>query len=92
MDSARDAGWRKPILLLEGVFEVSDLRAVDELRLTPVVHHEAQVEMLTAFRPRAPIDVYVKVNTGMNRLGFDVLMLARVIEALTAFPAFALMR
>lgn len=83
---ARDAGWRKPILLLEGVFEVSDLRAVDELRLTPVVHHEAQVEMLTAFRPRAPIDVYVKVNTGMNRLGFDVLMLARVIEALTALP------
>ena len=42
--------------------------------------------MLTAFRPRAPIDVYVKVNTGMNRLGFDVLMLARVIEALTALP------
>ncbi len=83
---ARDAGWRKPILLLEGVFEADDLRLVDELRLTPVIHHEAQVAMLTACRPRSSIDVYVKVNTGMNRLGFDVPALSGVIEALAALP------
>jgi alanine racemase len=83
---ARVRGWSKPILLLEGFFAAADLQVVDELRLTPVVHHPAQVEMLTAFRPRAPIDVYVKVNTGMNRLGFPVPEVARSIAALAALP------
>ncbi len=67
---ARDAGWRKPILLLEGFFEPRDLDAVDALELSTVVHQNAQVEMLAAHRPRRAIDVYVKLDTGMRRLGF----------------------
>ncbi|HYM47883.1 MAG TPA: alanine racemase, partial [Burkholderiaceae bacterium] len=68
---ARDAGWRKPILLLEGCFEPRDLDTVSALRLTPVLHNEDQIEMLERARLSAPIDSYVKFNTGMNRLGFD---------------------
>jgi alanine racemase len=83
---ARERGWSKPILLLEGFFAPADLRVVDELRLTAVVHDRAQVEMLAAFRPSAPIDVYVKVNTGMNRLGFSVPQAARSIDELAAQP------
>ncbi len=83
---ARAAGWNKPILLLEGFFCVADLQLVDELRLSAVVHHPAQVDMLAAFGPRAPIDVYVKVNTGMNRLGFAPAETAAAVERLAAAP------
>ena len=83
---ARDAGWRKPVLLLEGFFSFADLQIVDSLRLTAVVHHGAQIDMLAGFRPQAPLDVYVKVNTGMNRLGFAPSEVDGVVERLTALP------
>jgi alanine racemase len=83
---ARDGGWRKPILLLEGFFASDDLPAVDELRLTTVVHHPAQVQMLAAFAPASPIDVYVKVNSGMNRLGLAPGEVPRVVGQLAALP------
>ena len=59
------------ILLLEGCFEQRDLDVVCGLKLTPVVHEVVQVEMLEHARLSAPLDVYMKLNTGMNRLGFD---------------------
>ena len=83
---ARDGGWRRPILLLEGFFTAADLELVDELHLTTVVHHPAQVEMLARFAPGAPIDAYVKVNTGMNRLGFAPQETPGVVERLTKVP------
>jgi alanine racemase len=83
---ARAGGWRKPILLLEGFFAPADLPVVDELRLTSTIHHPAQVAMLRAYRPRAPVEVYVKVDTGMKRLGFAPAETAGVVEALTALP------
>lgn len=67
----RDAGWSKPILLLEGCFEPPDLQQAAELRATVVVHRRDQIEMLERAQLSAPIDVYFKLNTGMNRLGFD---------------------
>jgi len=83
---ARAAGWRKPILLLEGFFSPSDLQVVEELRLTAVVHHLAQVDMLAAHASSSPIEIYVKVNTGMNRLGFAPERTATAIERLSESP------
>ena len=83
---ARKGGWTRPILLLEGFFTPADLQVVDELRLTAVVHHPAQIGMLAACRPRAPIEVYLKVNTGMNRLGISVAQTAPCIAQLAALP------
>ena len=68
---SRDAGWSRPILLLEGCFEPRDLDAAAALKLTPVVHDAGQIDMLERARLPAPIDVYLKFNTGMNRLGLD---------------------
>ncbi len=68
---ARDAGWERPILLLEGWFEASDLQAVSALKVTPVVHSVEQIQMLERARLPTPMDVNLKFNTGMNRLGFD---------------------
>lgn len=67
---ARETGWKKPILLLEGFFTAGDLQQVERLGLTAVVHHWDQVALLEQHRAATPIDVYVKLNTGMNRLGF----------------------
>ncbi len=67
---AREAGWRKPILLLEGCFEASDLAACSDLELTTVVHCGEQLDMLERHRPARPLSVHLKFNTGMNRLGY----------------------
>jgi len=85
---ARAAGWIRPILLLEGFFEPGDLAVVERLGLTVVVHHREQVRMLELHAGGVqPIDAYLKVNTGMSRLGFstrDEATAARArLEALT---------
>jgi alanine racemase len=67
---AREAGWRKPILLLEGCFEAGDLAVCSDLELTTVVHCGEQLEMIEHHRPARPVAVHLKLNTGMNRLGF----------------------
>jgi alanine racemase len=67
---AREAGWRKPILLLEGCFEAADLDACSDHDLTTVVHCGEQLEMLERHRPARPLSAHLKLNTGMNRLGF----------------------
>lgn len=75
---ARAAGWIKPILLLEGFFEPNDLTVVERLGLTVVVHHADQVRMLELHAaPTQPIGVYLKLDSGMNRLGFDTTEEAR---------------
>jgi len=65
----RDHGHAGPIVLLEGCFDPSELRVCSELRLTAAVHNLEQVAMLEQARLAAPIDVFLKLNTGMNRLG-----------------------
>jgi alanine racemase len=68
----RAAGVTKPILMLEGFFKPIDLPLLAKYSLTPVIHNAAQVEMLKRSELAADIDVYLKVNSGMNRLGFTV--------------------
>jgi alanine racemase len=82
----RDAGWRKPILLLEGCFEAADVDVCAELRLTPVVHCADQIALLEAARLPAPLAVYLKLNTGMNRLGFGAAAARAAYERLKALP------
>ena len=66
----REAGFAHPILLLEGIFEPRDLEAVESMHLTPVVHNAEQIAMLEAAALKRPVDIYLKCNSGMNRLGF----------------------
>jgi alanine racemase len=72
----RGAGIEKPILMLEGFFKPGDIELLLQHRLTPVIHSMAQIEMLEkAWRANTragTLDVYLKVNSGMNRLGFTV--------------------
>jgi alanine racemase len=68
----RSAGVSKPILMLEGCFKPEDIALLSRHRLTPVIHSMDQIEMLEKTPAEAPIEAYLKVNSGMNRLGFAV--------------------
>ncbi len=66
----RDLDWRGPILLLEGVFEARDLELCSRLNLWHVVHSNEQIDWLAAHKTHTPHRVFLKMNSGMNRLGF----------------------
>jgi len=77
----RQAGWQKPILLLEGFFEPRDLAVFQEHQLTAVLHSQAQLDMLSsAAAGTSGLPVWLKLNTGMNRLGFAPAQFARVFD------------
>ncbi|POP47358.1 alanine racemase [Superficieibacter electus] len=66
----RERGWKGPILMLEGFFHADELELFDKYRLTTSVHSNWQVKAIQNARLHAPLDIYLKVNSGMNRLGF----------------------
>ncbi|OKP29366.1 catabolic alanine racemase DadX [Serratia fonticola] len=66
----RESGWQGPILLLEGFFQPADLMLIDRYRLTTAVNSDWQLQAIAEARLQAPLDVYLKLNSGMNRLGF----------------------
>jgi alanine racemase len=68
----RLAGVARPILMLEGFFKAVDLPLLAKYALTPALHNAEQVEMLRTADLGGEIDVYLKANSGMNRLGFTV--------------------
>lgn len=67
----REAGWGGPILLLEGFFKPADLDLIDRYHLSTTVHNREQLDMLARARFTRRVDVMVKLNSGMNRLGFS---------------------
>lgn len=69
-ERVRALGWRGPILLLEGVFEARDLELCSRLGLWHTVHCDEQIDMLAAHKTQQPHRVFLKMNSGMNRLGF----------------------
>ncbi|MEO8856276.1 MAG: alanine racemase [Burkholderiaceae bacterium] len=69
-ERVRALGWRGPVLLLEGVFEARDLELCSRLDLWHTVHCDEQIDMLAAHKTHVPHRVFLKLNSGMNRLGF----------------------
>jgi alanine racemase len=83
----RDAGFRQPILLLEGFFDADDLTACAEYGLTPAVHRLEQLQMIRAAALPVRLPIYLKLNTGMNRLGFSPGQLPAVRQELAVSAA-----
>ncbi|NLZ11593.1 MAG: alanine racemase [Alcaligenaceae bacterium] len=69
--ACREAGWVKPILLLEGFFDAADINLFSQYSLDATVHCQTQLDMLSAVKVNKPVNVFLKLNTGMNRLGFE---------------------
>jgi alanine racemase len=82
----RDLGWRGPILLLEGVFEPRDLELCSRLDLWHTVHCDEQIDMLAACKTHVGHRVFLKMNSGMNRLGFSPARYRSAWARLNALP------
>lgn len=67
----RDAGYQQPILLLEGVFAQEEMKLVERYQLDLVVSHQAQLAWTLNNSFNSPISVYLKLDSGMHRLGFQ---------------------
>ena len=85
-ERVRALGWRGPILLLEGVFEPRDLELCSRLGLWHTVHCSEQVDMLALHKTHAPHKVFLKLNSGMNRLGFTPQRYRAAWTRLNALP------
>jgi len=83
----REAGYTQRIVLLEGFFEAGELPLLAAHRIDSAVHGMAQIDMLRAAPPGAKLKVLLKLNTGMNRLGFTPAQLPQALQALRALPA-----
>lgn len=67
----RAGGIVKPIVLLEGFFHADELSQIVASNLQVVVHHPAQVEALVKAELESPIHVWLKIDSGMHRLGVE---------------------
>jgi alanine racemase len=80
----RAAGVRNRIVVLSGPDQAADLAELRRLDLDAVIHHQSQVEWLAADRGTRPIRVWLKIDTGMHRLGFPPASAAEVHARLRA--------
>ncbi|MBU2874854.1 alanine racemase [Marinobacter salexigens] len=67
----RAAGLRHPILLLEGFFEADELDVISREGLWTAIHSQTQLDALARSSIPHPLPVWLKVDTGMHRLGFS---------------------
>ena len=82
----RQQGLDQPILMLEGFHDPAELTEFSKLGLSTVVHRDAQIDTLAQADLRAPIAVFLKLNTGMNRLGFALQEAQAAYARLEALP------
>lgn len=79
----RYAGIAHPIVLMEGLFSARELSQAVSYDFTLVVHHIDQVDMLEKIAQSRAVSVWLKIDTGMHRLGFDPSQVRDVYQRLT---------
>jgi len=82
----RESGIENPILLLEGAFEPAEIDNAAAQNFALAIHTEKQLEWLLAARPEHALDVWLKADTGMHRLGFAPQEMQQVHARLSASP------
>ena len=80
----RDDGVELPIVLLEGPFDAAELGSVAQLRLETVVHSDLQLQWLEQATFNQPVKTWLKIDTGMHRLGFAPARVKEISERLQA--------
>jgi alanine racemase len=83
----RAAGITRPIVLLEGVFTAAQLEEAAHQGLDLVVHDALQIELLEQMRGTHRFVLWIKIDTGMNRLGFPHQESAAALERVRRLPA-----
>lgn len=94
----RESGIKLPLLLLEGVFTPDELMLADRESLSLVVHNQQQLDSLLVAKPKNRFKIFLKIDTGMHRLGFApsevkalwfALQACKHIESVTLMTHFA---
>ena len=67
----REHGFEQDILLLEGAFEAYEISIAAKMHFNLVVHNLHQLQMIEKLKLNCQLDIHFKINTGMNRLGFN---------------------
>lgn len=80
----RESGVARPIVLVEGVFSSDELALAVKYQCELVVHHLFQLEMLEKARLQSKVPIWLKINTGMNRLGTPLSEVPQVYQRLMA--------
>ena len=88
----RAAQVPQPICLLEGFFDAAELPLIAQQRLATVIHHAGQVLSLEQAKGVSGLDVWLKVDTGMHRIGFSPEQAADAAARLAACPAVSRVR
>lgn len=66
----RETGFRQPVVLLSGFHETGELDVIAFRRLSPVIHHQWQIDALAVEQLSFVVGIWVKIDTGMHRVGF----------------------
>lgn len=82
----REAGLIQPIVLFGGFDAPEDIARLAQMNVRPALHHPSQIDMLEAQRDAAPLHVWLKIDSGMNRLGFPPGEFAQALARLRALP------
>jgi len=80
----RRLGSTRPVVLLEGVLHSDDLPVAEELELELTIHHVSQLEMLERFGRSPAPRIWLKINSGMHRLGVPAELAAAFHQRLRA--------
>lgn len=78
----REMGVDKPLCLLEGFFEPYELTVLAGYGVAATLHSEAQLRILETTRFKGPLDIWVKLDTGMHRIGFSPTAVTDVVQRL----------
>ncbi len=87
--SLRNADIEKPILVLSGFFATDQITYFQQYRIQPVIYCDEQLAMLTADQHNQ-LTIWIKLDTGMNRLGFPIEKCATTIKTVQNMPALRL--
>ena len=80
----RNAGFTQPICLLEGFFEANEIPLIARYQLEAVIHSQWQLEILASLNEDLDLSIWLKVDTGMNRLGFSSSEFGKVLTGINS--------
>jgi alanine racemase len=83
----RSVGIKKPVVLMEGVFDFKELEVAAERKFDLVLHDRQQIKWLLNSRLSCPVRIWLKVDTGMGRLGFSLEELDQIHESIKTHPS-----
>ena len=82
----RSIGFKKLIVLLNGFLDFHELALCDKYQLTPIVHQSSQYNLLAKYKPNSTLNLWLEIDSGMNRLGFNIAEITEVYTKIDKLP------